>query len=604
MQRTLSRRVQNYQPKRRQSYNLQPNYLFSTNLSSQSNHANNKVPKEIFESWLTLVSMLAKGGTEMDLTLHKASKFLHSGIKANDYSLVHLVRVSTDLGYDSYCQQLHCYILKYGFLSNVFVSNALLRFYRRIDLPCEAGKLFVEIPQPSVISWNSLISCYVQSGKFRKALGLFIELQRSEICGNEYSFTAALAACGQLGFLHLGKSIHSSILQFGLEYGIVVRNCLIDMYGKCGAVDDAVLVFDSMIDEDIISWNSVLAACARNGKLELAFGIWSKMPIHDTISYNELISGIAQFGNIDDATDILFNMPNPNSSSWTSIITGYVNRNRAQEALRFFCKMHSNDVEMDEFSFSIILSGIAGLSALTWGMLIHCCTIKCGLDASIVVGSALIDMYSKCGQVKNAESIFQSLPKKNLVTWNAMISGYAHNGDSMKVFQLFDQVKTERDLKPDWVTFLNVLAACSHNETPLQDMYQYFESMINDYGIKPTVEHCCSVIRLLGQGGEIWRAEKMIYELGFGSFGVVWKALLGACGVCKDLKVAMIAAAKVIVLEGYNDYVYVMMSNIFAHYQKWGEMSVMRKLMRDKRVVKEAGCSWIEMKNVKLNSPV
>ncbi|XVF51748.1 hypothetical protein PTKIN_Ptkin04bG0209900 [Pterospermum kingtungense] len=598
MQRTVLRRVQNYQPKRRQSYNLQSHHLISTNLLSQSNNANTKVPKEIFESWLAVVSMLAKGGAEMDLTLHKASKILHSGIKPNDYSIVHLVRVSTDLGYGSYCQQLHCYILKCGFISNVFVSNALMRFYRRLDLLCEAGKVFVEIPQPSVISWNSLISCYVQSGQFRKALGLFVQLRRSELLGNEYSFTVALAACGQLGFLHLGKSIHSNILKFGLERGVVVGNCLIDTYGKCGAVDDAVLVFRSMMDKDIISWNSVLAACARNGNLERAFHFWHQMPIRDTISYNELISGIAHFGNIDDAIGILFNMPNSNSSSWTSIMTGYVNRNRAREALQFFSKIHSNDVEMDEFSFSIILSGIAGLSALTWGMLTHCCTIKCGLDASIVVGSALIDMYSKCGQAKNAESIFQSLPKKNLVTWNAMISGYAQNGDSMKVIQLFEQLKTERDSKPDWLTFLSLLAACSHNETPLQEVYQYFESMINDYGIKPSIEHCCSLIRLMGQGGEIRRAESMIYELGFGSCGVVWKALLGACEACKDLKVAMIAAAKVIKLEGYNDYVYVVMSNMFAHYQKWGEMSVMRKLMRDKRVIKEAGCSWIEMENI------
>ncbi|EOY24327.1 Pentatricopeptide repeat superfamily protein, putative [Theobroma cacao] len=602
MQRSLLRRVQNYQPKQWHSYNLQSNHLIGTNLPSQNNNASNNVPKQNFETWLTLISTLAEGGADMDLTLHKAAKLLRSGIKPYDYSLVHLVRVSTDLDYDSYCQQLHCYILKSGFVSNVFVSNALMRFYRRIDLPCQAGKLFVEIPQPSVISWNTLISGYVQFGQFRKALGLFLKLQRSDICSNEYSFTVALAACGQLGFLHLGKSIHSNILKFGLECGIIVRNCLIDTYGKCGAVDDAVLVFHSMIDKDVISWNSVLAACARNGKLEEAFSFWRQMPLRDTISYNELISGIAQFGNINDAIDILFNMPNPNSSSWTSIMTGYVNRNRAREALQFFSKMHSNEVELDEFSFSIILSGIAGLSALTWGMLIHCCTIKCGLDTSVVVGSALIDMYSKCGRVKNTESMFQSLPKKNLVTWNAMISGYAHNGDSTKVIQLFELLKRERDLKPDAITFLNVLAACSHSGTPLQEVYQYFESMINDYGIKPTVEHCCSMIRLMGQGGEIWRAERMIYDLEFGSCDVVWRALLGACGVCKDLKVAKIAAAKVIELDGSNDYAYVMMSNIFAHFHKWAEMSVMRKLMRDKRVIKEAGCSWIEMENVELNS--
>ncbi|KAK8478577.1 hypothetical protein V6N13_070478 [Hibiscus sabdariffa] len=599
MRKTLFGRVKNYQLKQQQQpYNLLANHLISSNLDSQSDNVNNKVPQESFETWLTLVSTLAKGGTGMDLTLREASKMLHSGIKPNAYSLVHLVRVSADLGHDSYCQQLHCYVLKSGFVSNSFVSNALIRFYRRIDLLSEADKLFVEIPQPSVVSWNSMISGNVQTGEFRKALGLFLELHRSETCCNEYSFTAALAACGQLGLLHLGESIHSNVLKFGFECAIVVANCLIDTYGKCGAVDEAISVFDSMIDKDIISWNSVLAACARNGSLERAFSVWSEMPVRDTISYNELISGIAQFGNIDDAIGILFSTPNPNSSTWTSILTGYVNRNRPREALQFLTKMHSNDVQMDEFSFSIILSGIAGLSALTWGMLMHCCTIKRGLDTSVVVGSALIDMYSKCGQVKNAESMFQSLPKKNLVTWNAMISGYAHNGDSVNVIKLFEQLKTERDLKPDWVTFLNVLAGCSHNETPLQQAYQYFASMINDYGIKPTVEHCCCLIRLMGGRGEIRRAGRVIYELGFGSCAVAWKAMLGACGVCNDMKMAMIVAAKVIELEGYSDYVYVMMSNIFAYYHRWGEMSVMRKLMRDQRVMKEVACSWIEMENV------
>ncbi|KAF2313089.1 hypothetical protein GH714_009195 [Hevea brasiliensis] len=173
------------------------------------------------------------------------------------------------------------------------------------------------------------------------------------------------------------------------------------------------------------------------------------------------------------------------------------------------------------------------------------------LDTYVVVGSSLIDMYSKCGQVKNAESMFQLLPKRNIITWNAMISGYAYNGDSGKVIQQLRELKMVADLKPDGVTFLNVIAACSNTEVPLQQAIGYFESMINDYGIEPTIEHCCSMIRLMGQRGE-----------GF--------------------KVANIAAAKVIELEGDDDYVYVMMSNIFASYGKWRDVSKVRKIMRDR----------------------
>ncbi|GLT73992.1 hypothetical protein SLA2020_458140 [Shorea laevis] len=563
------------------------------------------VQKYPAKQWTALISCIAQGGADAIVALREASEFLNSGVKPDGFDLVHLVRVSTDMGYASYCQQLHGYVLKSGFVSNTFVSNALMRFYyKRMDSLSDAHKAFVEILQPSVVSWNSLISGYVKCGEFRRALGLFLELERSGICGDAYSFTAVLVASGQVNLLQLGKSMHSKIVKYGLECGSVVANCLIDMYGKCGSVEDATRVFDGMIDKDIVSWNSVIAACARNGELQQALSFWNQAPERDTITYNELISGIAQFGNIEDAIGVLSNMPNPNSSSWTSIVTGYVNRNRAREALEFFSKMHSNDIEMDEFTFSIILSGVAGLAALTWGMLIHCCTVKHGLDTSVVVGSALIDMYSKCGQINNAESMFWSLPKRNLITWNAMVSGYAHSGDLMKVIEYFEQLKMVKDLKPDSITFLNVLAACSHNEIPLQKAIQYLESMIKGYGIEPTIEHCCSMIRLMGQRGEVSRAEKMISELGFGSFGVVWKALLGACGACKDTMVAKIAAAKVIELGGADDYVYVMMSNIFAYHGKWKEMSLLRKFMRDKGVRKETGCSWIEVENAMSNTSI
>nr|POF05558.1 putative pentatricopeptide repeat-containing protein [Quercus suber] len=488
-----------------------------------------------------------KLSSNTELALYEASCELNYGTKPNAYALVHLVRASTNLGYYSYGNQLHSYILRSGFVSNVFVSAALVRFYVKDSLS-DAHKLFAEIPQPSVVSWNTLISGYVHSGRFSKALDLFIQLERSDIFADSFTFTAALAACGQL--------------------------CLLQL---------------------------VIAASARNGLLVQAFGFLQQMPNPDTISYNELINGLAHFGDIEDAIHIMSTMPSPNSSSWNSIITGYVNRDRAREALNFFCRMHSKDIEMDQFTFSSILSGIAGLSALTWGMLIHCCTIKCGLGTSIVVGSALVDVYSKCGRVKNAEFMFQSLPIKNLVTWNAMISGFALNGDSTKVIQLFEQLKMERDVKPDGITFLNVLSACSHNQVSLEIATQYFESMMEDYGIEPTAEHCCSMIRLMGQRGEVWRAERMIFELGFGSCGLVWRALLGACGACGNLKLARTAASMVLKLEGDDDYVYVMLSNIYALYGKWGHVREVRESMRKKQVRKEAGRSWIVVDNVNAN---
>nr|GMD79810.1 putative pentatricopeptide repeat-containing protein At5g47460 [Ipomoea batatas] len=570
----------------------QNKHLLSKNICSSN------IPLENhFKLWSSVIPSLAQGRFGSETALLEASQIQKSGSEPTIHTLVHLIRGCANLGRFSHGEQLHCHVLKSGYVSDVFVSTSLINFYVKFEAVGDAHRLFVEISEPSVVSWNALISGYVRCGKFNKALNLFVQLERSGLCADSYSFTASLSACRQPGLLHFGESIHSKIVRLGVECSVVVGNSLIDMYGKCGCAKESIRVFNGMTDRDTISWNSVIAANARNGRLEQAFRFLHQMPDPDTISYNELISGIAQFGEIQDAIDLLSRIPNPNSSSWNSIITWYVNRGRACQALEFFCKMHFSGIQMDQFTFSSILSGTANVADITWGRLIHCCTVKHGLDRSIVVGSALIDMYSKCGKVNQAEVLFETLPRKNLVTWNAMISGHAHNGNSIKVLGLFEQLKMVTDFQPDGITFLNVLAACWHNKMPLQVANGYFESMIKDYGISPTAEHCSCMIRLMGQEGEVSGAEKMIKELGFEKCALVWRALLGACVTCGDIKVAEVAAEKVIGLEGHNvDFVYVLLSNVYASHEKWKEVKGTRTLMKERRVMKASGHSWIEVK--------
>ncbi|CAI0418101.1 unnamed protein product [Linum tenue] len=569
---------------------LQRNFRFSTS-TFPGNFSIQLLLKPI-ESWLARGN---SAGSSLDQAFPRVLELLNSGVEGTGYALIHLIRTSTDLGLESYCHQLHGYVIRCGFASDVLVSTALMRFYKETKSVCVAHNVFDEIPQPSVVSWNTLISGYVQSGKFKKALGLFMQLERSDVCTDAYSITAALSACGQLRMVQFGRSVHSKVFKCGVGFGVFVQNCLIDMYGKCGSIEEAIRAFEEMDERDIISWNSVVAASARNRRLDLAKSLFSQMPQPDTVSYNELINGIAQFGRIEDAIEILLTMPNPNSSSWNSILTGYVNRDRAVEAMDFFTKMHASNVRMDEYTYSSLLTGIAGIVALRWGMAIHCCTIKCGLAATVVVGSSIVDMYSKCGEVSTAELAFRLLPRKNLVTWNAMMAGYAQSGGFEKAIQLFEEMKDVKGLEPDWITFLNVLASCSNVNVPLETATRYFESMINDYGIAPAVEHGCSMIRLMGQRGEIRGALRMIYNFDFELSGVIWRAFLGGFGPSGNLEVAKIAAAKAIKLEGDDDYVYVMFSNILASYGKWGEVKKVRKLMSKKRVIKEVGCSWIEM---------
>nr|AYM00730.1 pentatricopeptide repeat protein [Salvia miltiorrhiza] len=537
----------------------------SSNFKSPSRVRSHQYTYQLFlERVCCSRSKLAAGTVISAIALRKAPPIIGFSSKPNAYSLVHLIRDCTTNSRFSHGQQLHSYLLKSGFISNVFVSTSLINFYVKFELVHDAHHLFDEIPEPSVVSWNSLISGYVHSGKFHRALNLFCQLERSNLAADSYSFTAALCACGQLSRVREGKSLHSKILKYGAECSIFVANCLIDMYGKCSCVSDAMKVFGDMAEKDDISWNSVLAANARNGALDQAFAVFCRMPNPDTISYNELIDGIAKFGVVEDAVTLLSRMPNPNSSSWNAIITGYANRGRGRDAVRFFCKMHSCRIRMDEFTFSSVLSSIAGLAALTLGSLTHCCALKCGLDEYVVVGSALTDMYFKCGAVEEAERSFESLPERNLVTWNALMSGYAHNGDPRKVFELFKEMKGVKDLEPDEITFLNVLSACWHGRVRLDVVRGYFDVMRVEYGIDPMPEHCCLMIKVMGQEGDVRDAEEMIGELGFGSCGMVWRALLGACVSCGDVGVAEVAARKVVERRGEKEVVYVSLSNVYA----------------------------------------
>ncbi|XP_019087152.1 PREDICTED: putative pentatricopeptide repeat-containing protein At5g47460 [Camelina sativa] len=552
-------------------------------------------------SWTTILPALARFGSIG--VLRSAVELINDGDKPDASPLVHLLRVSGDHGYVSLCQQLHGYVIKHGFVSDTRLSNSLMRFYKTSDSLEDAHKVFDEMPEPDVISWNSLVSGYVQSGRFQEGLSLFLELHRSDVFPNEFSFTAALAACARLRHLLLGASIHSKTVKLGIEKGnVVVGNCLIDMYGKCGSMDDAVLVFQHMEEKDTVSWNAIVASCSRNCKLELGLWFFHQMPNPDTVTYNELIDAFVKSGDFNNAFQVLSDMPTPNSSSWNTILTGYVNSDRSGEATEFFKKMHSLGVRFDEYSLSIFLAAIATLAVVPWGSLIHSCALKLGLDSRVVVASALIDMYSKCGMLKHAELIFWKMPRKNLTAWNAMISGYARNGDSTEAIKLFNQLKQERFMKPDRFTFLNLLAVCSHCEVPMEVTVGFFEMMVNEYGIKPSIEHCCSLIRAMGQTGEVWQAKRVIQDFGFGYDSVAWRALLGACSAQKDLKAAKTVAAKMIELgeAGEDEYVYIVMSNLYAYHDRWREVSQIRKIMREKGVKKEVGSSWIQEQNVVL----
>ncbi|KAF3590462.1 hypothetical protein DY000_02024827 [Brassica cretica] len=437
--------------------------------------------------WTNIVHALAQSGVIN--ALHADVELVNNGDKSEDASvLVHLLRVSRNHGYVSLCRQLHGYVVKQGFVSESRLSNSLMRFYKGSDSLEDSHKASDEMPEQDTISWNSLVSGYAQSGRLEEGLSLFLELHRSDVFPNEFSFTASLLCTTE------NLAARSMHLLRDCETWHGERQC------RCGTQS--------------IGMSSLLPA---QGTINLSLGLWffHQTPNPDTVTYNELINAFAKAGDFNNAFQILKSLPNPNSSSWNTILTV----SNQEKLLSFSPQCICQALDWTEYSLSIVLAAIAALAVVPWGSLIHSCALKLGLDSRVVVASALIDMYSKCGMLKQAELMFWIMPRKNLIAWNATISGYARTGDSTEGIKLFSRLKQERFLKPDRITFLNLLAVCSHCDVPLELTLGYLEMMINEYGIRPSVEHCCSLIRAMVQRGEIWQAKMVIQEFGFGLGG-------------------------------------------------------------------------------------
>ncbi|KAK1326453.1 putative pentatricopeptide repeat-containing protein [Acorus calamus] len=543
-------------------------------------------------SWTALLSGLAPQPGTTARSLPLTSRTRGSGVEPNSFTVVSFVRASTNLGSISHGRQAHALALKHGFLSNAYVLSALVSMYTKLDQSRDACDLLDEIHRPSVVAWNALISGHVQCGRSSDALVLFSVMN---VRPDAYTFTAALTACAVSSFAETGMCIHCGTVKSGFATSVVVANCLIDMYGKCGRPHDAIRAFGETGVRDSVTWNSAIGAAARNGRIEEVRALLREMPAPDTISYNEVIDAVARFGDMDEALRILDEMPAPNASSWNSIIGGYVRSGRAEEALAFFKMIHSRgSFAKDDFTYSSVLSGIADASNLGWGMQVHSLLVKSGQpDSRVHIWSSLIDMYAKCGRVEEAEAVFASLKVKNLVLWNAILSGEARNGNVGKVLQLFEEMRGS--VEPDHVTFVSVLSACARDGEMRRRAGGYFREMVGTYGIDPMVEHCTCMVRVLVEGGELCEAVKVACDAGFGSNGAVWRTFLGGlCGAGGDVKAAEVVAAKVIELGGDgDDYVYVLMSNAYASCGRWGEARRLREAMRGKGLCKEAGSSWI-----------
>ncbi|KAK3121552.1 hypothetical protein QOZ80_8BG0656070 [Eleusine coracana subsp. coracana] len=423
--------------------------------------------------------------------------------------------------------------------------------------------------EPNVITWNGLVSGLNRSGCARDAVLALARMHaqgllRPDITG----VSCALSAVGDLGEVLVGEQFHGYAVKAGYKLDAYVATGLIDMYGKCGMTEEIVRVFDESSHMDVASCNALIAGLSRNAQVSEALRL-----------FREFVGRGFEL----------------NVVSWTSIVACCVHNGKDLEAVELFREMQAQGIEPNSVTIPCVLPAFANVAALMHGRSAHCFSLRKGFFHDIYVGSALVDMYAKCGKVRVARMVFDAMPSRNVVSWNAMIGGYAMHGEAGNAVELFQSMLICKQ-NPDIVTFTCVLAACSQAGL-IEEGRRYFSKMQRDHGIAPKMEHYACMVTLLGRAGRLGEAHDLISDMPFKPDGCIWGSLLGSCRVHSNVDMAEVAAEKLFHLEPDNAGNYVLLSNIYASKKMWDGVNRVREMMKDVGLKKEKGCSWIEIKN-------
>ncbi|XP_028119936.1 pentatricopeptide repeat-containing protein At2g13600-like [Camellia sinensis] len=532
-------------------------------------------------------------------------------------------------------RMVHAHIVIRGFAQHVFVSTSLLNMYMKLGNVEDSCRLFNTTTEHNEVSWNAIISGFTSNGHHVEAFDYFLAMKREGFTPNTYSFIAVLKAVGNLGDADKGKEVHKCVSELGMESNVLVGTALVDMYSNCGALSGARSVFDMNFTncEVNMPWNAMISGYSRCGCSQEALELYVKMcennvksdvytycSVFNTIAdlkclkfgrevhgkilksgndlmflsiNNAIADAYAKCESLEDVRKVFDRMEDRDVVSWTTILTAYSNCLEWEEALAVFSRMKKEGFTPNQFTFSSVFVACAALSFLEFGRQVHGLLFKAGLDTDKCVESALIDMYAKCGNITEAENVFSSISNPDIVSWTAIISGYAQHGYVGHALHLFKAME-QFGIKPNAVSLLCVLFACSHGGLVEEGLY-YFRLMEETYGVVPKMEHYACIVDLLGRAGYLNEALEFIQKMPIEPNDMIWQTLLGVCRVHNNVELGEIAAKKILSIRPDYSATYVLLSNTYMEVGSFRDGISMRKLMKERGVKKEPGCSWISV---------
>ncbi|KAJ7531184.1 hypothetical protein O6H91_14G035500 [Diphasiastrum complanatum] len=486
-------------------------------------------------SWNAIIAACSRnnaGGQALELFV----RMLEDGLAPTKVTFLNLLDACISISSLEHGKLMHACISGCGLASDLALANALINMYGKCGSPEHARFVFEKMLERDVVSWTSMISVCAQHGLHKEAIKLFEEMQTKGVKPNRVTVLSVLGACASPAALAQGKLFHQYLVRNGFNYDSAVGNALINMYAKCGSLEDACSLFKKLAKRDVVSWNTLIAMYNQHG--------------------------------------------------------------HADAALEAFRKMQSIGVLPDKITLLSLFEACASLAALEEGTSIHASFFdKQQLKLDSTMATALLNMYGKCGSLEDSRCIFNSLAERDVVSWNSMIVTYAQHGYGLLGLQLFSMMQ-DGYLEPDNITFIAVLSACSHSGL-VQEGIHYFASMKMYHKFIPTMRHYGCMVDLFCRAGELGEAECVITNMPFEPDAAIRMMLLSACRLHGDVERGNRAALNLLELDPKNGAPYLVMSNLYAAAGLWDKVAKLSELMIAENVDRQSGCSIVYVKNKK-----
>ncbi|KAL5798727.1 hypothetical protein ACOSQ2_003547 [Xanthoceras sorbifolium] len=527
--------------------------------------------------------------------------------------------------------KLYAVMIKTNLSAHRNSIGRIIASYARINDIASARKVFDELPHRGVDTFNAMIiACSRKESPF-EVLSLYNQMIKESVRPDSSTFTVALKACVNLMDLKLGEQVWHKAVDFGYENDEFVGSSLLNLYAKCGKMDKAMFVFDKMQRKDLVCWSSMINGFACNGQPREAVDMYKRMQkegieedeivmvglvqacanlgnpklglsLHgymirrdfdrEVVVQTSLVDMYAKNGHLDLASHVFKKISHKNAVSWGALISGFAQNGLVGNALEFLVEMQSCGFEPDSVSLMGALLACAQIGFLKLGKSIHGYIVR-RLEFDQVLGTAVIDMYSKCGAPSCARTLFDRMDSRDLISWNVIIASYGVHGYGKEALSLFLQMK-ETKLKPDNSTFSSLLSALSHSGLVEEGRY-WFDLMVNEYQIQPSEKHYACMVDLLARAGRVEEACELINSMNAEPGLAVWVSLLSGCHNHGKFFIGEVVAKKVLESNPDDLGIHALVSNFFAMEEKWDEVAGVRKNMRRTGMKKVPGYSLVEV---------